>query len=841
MATTGTDPQVANYVLYKDPSLRPKNLCFNDRIHKLKFNFKLCKNMSNNTIVNPRSTAVEETHENSVKRITGECEHSTSDWTSCQRCGRPLCSECNNSTTNVPSLKMTLPITCCKRCVSTFKELSDVTASTTAIPPRLLTEAALTGIESLTYFGVGDRKTNVTRASMYALGAVPLAAGMAVTGVLAGLAGGAFSGLMAGGLGGVALGVDGMRQKSKPKAAISNTVSKTASTSAASSSSTGANTTTANSSAPGDAASSEGAAVPSPAAAALMQRAKALLRLSEEEQAADAESELTRIGACKSAYEVLGLTPDATQVDIRAAFKAKSMAYHPDRNHAPKANECSQAINNAHALISDQEKRDKYDAKGAAGVGDDATEGSVQPGQPNIDIKMRKGGTAVVGVAGLVGAITGLGIGAVGGAVAGVFGGLAGSVSLGRSYMTDLIPASESVKSRIDAKRAEVWKAASTSKTPAMLSNASAALEKITDPSTSSSTIKIKVSFSSVLNSSSIPKEGKQIAHSLDVEPFFMPEIAPDVSLIVDDAFIERFARTVSEDDKEFAKRLARACGGVSKAQRLELGLPEPESSSSDSSSTRNSDSSSHHDATGMSGGDDYQSRDERLRAEAVDVTSMRDLFMHAGKEAGKEMEGKKHSDDLMRLMLLGVQYEAFSRYIVPSDAWVKRRLIGIMRVSSEEERGAAAAGVGEPITNPDRGWTAEETAKMNEARAKARAADEIFSSGPAVVIDVSLGGRGGRGKGNSPRWHRLDRIPCSSISATGGIEQRFFPSLPQALMAEASSSSNPPGSSIKLVIRLFLTGGSFEQTDIHESLAVTSELAISTSDLAQLVLKNTT
>jgi hypothetical protein len=60
-------------------------------------------------------------------------------------------------------------------------------------------------------------------------------------------------------------------------------------------------------------------------------------------------------------------------------------------------------------------------------------------------------------------------------------------------------------------------------------------------------------------------------------------------------------------------------------------------------------------------------------------------------------------------------------------------------------------------------------------------------------------------------------------------------------LMAEASSSSNPPGSSIKLVIRLFLTGGSFEQTDIHESLAVTSELAISTSDLAQLVLKNTT
>ena len=771
-----------------------------------------------------------------VKR--GECSHSTSDWTSCQRCGRPVCSECSSGTTQLSALKISLPITCCKRCVAIFKELSDVTAGT-GFPSRLLAEAALTGIESLTYFGVGDKKTNVTRAGMYALGAVPLAAGMAVTGVLAGLAGGAFSGLMAGGLGGVALGVDGMRQKSKPKAAITNTTSKTASS--ASISSAAANTTSASS---GDAASSESASVPSPAAAALMQRAKALLKLSEEEQAADAESELSRIGACKSAYEVLGLTPDASQVDIRAAFKAKSMAYHPDRNHAPKANECSQAINNAHALISDQEKRDKYDAKGAAGVGDDATEGSVQPGQPNIDIKMRKGGTAVVGVAGLVGAITGLGIGAVGGAVAGVFGGLAGSVSLGRSYMTDLIPASESVKSRIEAKRLEVWKAASSSKSPSLLTNTSAAVERETDSSSSSSSIKIKVSFSSTLNSSSIPKESVQIAHSLDVEPFFMPEIAPDVSLVVDDAFIERFARTVNEEDREFAKRLARACGGVSKAQRVELGLPEPEpesssSSSSSSSSFKQSDSSSHHDATGMSGGDDYQSRDERLRAEAVDVTSMRDLFMHAGKEAGKEMEGKKHSDDLMRLMLLGVQYEACSRYIVPSEAWVKRRLIGIMRVSSEEERGAAAAGVGEPITNPDRGWSAEETAIMNEARAKARAADDVISSGPAVVIDVSIGGRGGRGKSSHPRWYRLDRIPCSSISAAGGVEQRVFSSLPQGLISEASSLTSP-GSSIKLSIRFFLTGGSFAQTEtIAESLSVTTDLTISSSDLAQLVLKN--
>ena len=778
-----------------------------------------------------------------------EQEHSVRDWTNCQRCGRPVCTECSSDNTQVIALKLTLPITCCKRCIATFNDISNLAATVTTtnsqIPSRLLTEAALDSIDSLTYFGVGDKKTNVARAGMYALGAVPLAAGMAVGGVLAGLAGGAFSGLMAGGLGGVALGVDGMRQKSKPKTVTSNSTTKGTTTNSNSSSnsttsSTSLSSSTTTTATSGEVASNDSAAVPSAEAAALMQRAKALLKLSDEEQAVDAENELKRVESCKNAYEVLGLTPSATQIDIRAAFKAKSMAYHPDRNHAPKANECSQAINNAHALISDQEKRDKYDSKGAAGVGDDATEGSAHPGQPNIDIKMRKGGTAVVGMAGLVGAITGLGIGAVGGAVAGVFGGLAGSVSLGRSYMTDLIPASESVKARIEAKRLEVWKAAINSKSLTLLSNSSAEVIRTSDPT---STIQIKISFLSSINSGTLPKGVAQLSHSLEVDPFVLPEIAPDVSLVVDEAFVERFARTVNEEDREFARRLARACGGVAKAQRVELGLvePEPESSGS-SSSTRQQESVSHHDATGMSGGDDYQSRDERLRAEAVDVTSMRDLFAHAGKEAGKELEGKKHSDDLMRLMMLGVQYEAFSRYTMPSEEWVKRRLIGIMRVGSETERGSNSTITDEPITNPDRGWSTEETKAMNEARVRVRTADEALSSGPAVIIDISIVGVSGGGhksnygKERSIKWYRLARIPCTSIPSNGVIDSQFFSSLPQGLIADVSSSS-PPGSSIKLSLRFFITGGSFEHSNILDQFVQLKEVTITSVELAQLSL----
>jgi hypothetical protein len=67
-------------------------------------------------------------------------------------------------------------------------------------------------------------------------------------------------------------------------------------------------------------------------------------------------------------YAVLGLLPTADDVVIRAAYKALSQRYHPDKTsgHASDANERMAAINAAYALLSDPEKRRKYDAEQSA-------------------------------------------------------------------------------------------------------------------------------------------------------------------------------------------------------------------------------------------------------------------------------------------------------------------------------------------------------------------------------------------------------------------------------------------------------------------------------------------
>ena len=60
-------------------------------------------------------------------------------------------------------------------------------------------------------------------------------------------------------------------------------------------------------------------------------------------------------------YEVLGLNKDATEQDIKKAFRRLAMQYHPDRNKAPDAEEKFKEINEAYAVLSDVDKRREYD------------------------------------------------------------------------------------------------------------------------------------------------------------------------------------------------------------------------------------------------------------------------------------------------------------------------------------------------------------------------------------------------------------------------------------------------------------------------------------------------
>jgi hypothetical protein len=60
-------------------------------------------------------------------------------------------------------------------------------------------------------------------------------------------------------------------------------------------------------------------------------------------------------------YEILGVTDRASQEDIRAAYRRLVIRYHPDRNPDPSAAERIREINVAYDVLSDPEKRRKYD------------------------------------------------------------------------------------------------------------------------------------------------------------------------------------------------------------------------------------------------------------------------------------------------------------------------------------------------------------------------------------------------------------------------------------------------------------------------------------------------
>ncbi len=68
-------------------------------------------------------------------------------------------------------------------------------------------------------------------------------------------------------------------------------------------------------------------------------------------------------------YEVLGVEKNATEQEIKKAFRKKAMEYHPDRNKAPDAEEKFKEIANAYEILSDPEKRKQYDMYGEQAFG----------------------------------------------------------------------------------------------------------------------------------------------------------------------------------------------------------------------------------------------------------------------------------------------------------------------------------------------------------------------------------------------------------------------------------------------------------------------------------------
>ena len=67
-------------------------------------------------------------------------------------------------------------------------------------------------------------------------------------------------------------------------------------------------------------------------------------------------------------YETLGVSKDASNEQIKKAYRKLALKYHPDRNKGNKeAEEKFKTISEAYAVLSDKEKRQQYDMYGSDG------------------------------------------------------------------------------------------------------------------------------------------------------------------------------------------------------------------------------------------------------------------------------------------------------------------------------------------------------------------------------------------------------------------------------------------------------------------------------------------
>ena len=67
----------------------------------------------------------------------------------------------------------------------------------------------------------------------------------------------------------------------------------------------------------------------------------------------------------KDYYKILGVDRDATEAKIKSAYRKLARQYHPDVNKSPDAVNKFKDINEAYEVLSDKEKKSRYDSLGA--------------------------------------------------------------------------------------------------------------------------------------------------------------------------------------------------------------------------------------------------------------------------------------------------------------------------------------------------------------------------------------------------------------------------------------------------------------------------------------------
>ena len=70
----------------------------------------------------------------------------------------------------------------------------------------------------------------------------------------------------------------------------------------------------------------------------------------------------------KDYYKILGIGKNASEDDIKKAYRKLALKYHPDKNKSSGAEEKFKEIAEAYEVLSDKKKRDIYDQVGEEGL-----------------------------------------------------------------------------------------------------------------------------------------------------------------------------------------------------------------------------------------------------------------------------------------------------------------------------------------------------------------------------------------------------------------------------------------------------------------------------------------
>jgi len=68
-------------------------------------------------------------------------------------------------------------------------------------------------------------------------------------------------------------------------------------------------------------------------------------------------------------YDILGVSKDASEQEIKKAYRALSLEFHPDRNNSVEATQKFQEISEAYETLSDPQKKEEYDFEQEHGSG----------------------------------------------------------------------------------------------------------------------------------------------------------------------------------------------------------------------------------------------------------------------------------------------------------------------------------------------------------------------------------------------------------------------------------------------------------------------------------------